>query len=142
MARRSVIRASDSERDAVAERLRRAAAEGRILASELEHRLGIALRARTIGELDVLVRDLPRGRAPRSRPVGVAVGQVAVLALVAVVAVAVIGAVIALVTGLAVVWAICALVWMMLRPRGRRRRPPRGPRFRGGVHLHASRPLR
>ncbi len=64
MARRAVLRASDDEREEVAERLRKAAIEGRLLAEELEERLGTALRARTHGELDALVADLP---APRSR---------------------------------------------------------------------------
>ena len=66
VARRATLRASDSDREAVAERLRAAAAEGRIVAEELEERLATALRARTYGELDVLVADLPArsGRPP------------------------------------------------------------------------------
>ena len=56
--------ASDSERDAAAERLRRAAGEGRLAPEELEQRLGVALGARTRGELDGVVADLP---APRRR---------------------------------------------------------------------------
>jgi len=46
----------------VAERLRLAAGEGRLLAHELEERLGKALRARTYGELDEVVWDLPGTR--------------------------------------------------------------------------------
>jgi hypothetical protein len=62
------MRASDADRETVAERLRRAAGEGRILAHELEERLARALRAQTYGELDALVADLPRDLvAPRSR---------------------------------------------------------------------------
>ncbi len=57
--------ASDSERDEVAERLREAAGEGRMTPEELEQRLGHAFGARTRGELDALVADLP---APRRRP--------------------------------------------------------------------------
>jgi hypothetical protein len=68
MARRSSILASDADREGVAERLRQAAAEGRILAHELEERVARALRARTYGELDLLVADLPGSPAPtRSR---------------------------------------------------------------------------
>jgi Domain of unknown function (DUF1707) len=51
--------------------LRDAAAEGRLLAVELEHRLGTALSARTYAELDAVVADLPRERAigmARRRP--------------------------------------------------------------------------
>ena len=67
MARRAVLRASDAERDEVAERLRKAAVEGRLLAEELDERLGAALRARTHGELDALVADLPQPPARRRR---------------------------------------------------------------------------
>ncbi len=63
MSRRASIRASDDDRERVAERLRLAAGEGRLLAHELEERLGKALRARTYGELDEVVWDLPGTRA-------------------------------------------------------------------------------
>jgi hypothetical protein len=59
VARRYSLRASDSDREDVAERLRAATAEGRLLAGELEERLEVALHARTYGELDALVVDLP-----------------------------------------------------------------------------------
>lgn len=67
MARRSSILASDADRERIAERLREAATEGRILAHELEERLARALRARTYGELDELVFDLPRATPPSRR---------------------------------------------------------------------------
>lgn len=60
-------RASDAEREAVADRLRAAAAEGRLDADELDERLGQAYGARTIGELAPLTADLPAvapARAP------------------------------------------------------------------------------
>ena len=59
MAGRYSLRASDSDREDVADRLRAATAEGRLLAGELEERLEVALHARTYGELDALVVDLP-----------------------------------------------------------------------------------
>jgi hypothetical protein len=59
--------ASDAERDAAAERLRRAAGEGRLAPEELEQRLGVALGARTRGELDAVVADLPAARRRRKR---------------------------------------------------------------------------
>jgi hypothetical protein len=65
MAQRSSLKASDDDRERVAERLRRAAAEGRLLAEELEQRLATALRARTYGELDSVVSDLPGDRPSR-----------------------------------------------------------------------------
>ncbi|WP_329457700.1 DUF1707 SHOCT-like domain-containing protein [Streptomyces sp. NBC_01497] len=52
-------RASDAERELIAERLRDAMAEGRLDMEEFEERLGLALQARTHGELVPLVRDLP-----------------------------------------------------------------------------------
>jgi Domain of unknown function (DUF1707) len=52
-------RAADADRDAVAERLRVAAGEGRIEPWELEERLGQAYRAKTYGDLATLVADLP-----------------------------------------------------------------------------------
>ncbi len=64
MARRNSLRASDSDREDVAERLRAATAEGRLLAGELEQRLEVAFHARTYGELDALVVDLPAAPAP------------------------------------------------------------------------------
>jgi hypothetical protein len=66
VARRYSLRASDSDREDVAERLRAATAEGRLLARELEERLEIAFRALTYGELDALVVDLPA--APVTHP--------------------------------------------------------------------------
>ncbi|WP_433343597.1 DUF1707 SHOCT-like domain-containing protein [Streptomyces sp. CA-253872] len=60
-------RASDADRDAVAERLREAAAEGRIDFDELDERLGTALSARTYGELRPLLADLP-GAPPLVQP--------------------------------------------------------------------------
>lgn len=59
MTRRATLRASDADRELIAERLREAAAEGRLFADELEERLGAALSARTYGELDAVVADLP-----------------------------------------------------------------------------------
>jgi DUF1707 SHOCT-like domain/2TM domain len=59
-------RASDTEREAVAERLRTAAAEGRLDADELEERLGAAYGAKTVGDLVPLTGDLPT--APAAAP--------------------------------------------------------------------------
>jgi uncharacterized protein DUF1707/2TM domain-containing protein len=64
--------ASDADRDRVAERLRAAAAEGRLTPEELEERLEAAFRARREAELEPLTADLPVPPAPerivRSRP--------------------------------------------------------------------------
>jgi len=59
MARRAILRASDADREQVAERLRHATAEGRLVPEELEERLEAVFAARTYGELDAIVSDLP-----------------------------------------------------------------------------------
>lgn len=53
------VRASDSERDAVLQRLRDAFADGRLDDGEFDERARSALTARTHGELDKLLSDLP-----------------------------------------------------------------------------------
>jgi hypothetical protein len=58
------LRASDSERDAVVERLRDAAVEGRISLAELDIRLAQALSAVTHADLAPLTADLPRAFLP------------------------------------------------------------------------------
>ncbi|MFD0342608.1 DUF1707 domain-containing protein [Streptomyces sp. NPDC127117] len=65
------MRASDSERERVAETLREAVAEGRLEMAEFEQRLEAAYKARTHGELEPLVRDLPAPGAA-VEPVGAA----------------------------------------------------------------------
>ncbi|SFE61580.1 protein of unknown function [Actinopolyspora alba] len=53
------VRASDAEREAVAERLRLAMNEGRLDISEFDERVGQAYAAVTRAELEPLTRDLP-----------------------------------------------------------------------------------
>jgi Domain of unknown function (DUF1707) len=60
LAGQAAQRAGDADRDAVAELLRIAATEGRINLSELEERLGQLNQAKTYGDLDALLADLPR----------------------------------------------------------------------------------
>ena len=55
----SGVRASDAERDAVVGRLNRAVGEGRLTMDEFSGRLELAYAARTRGDLDPLLRDLP-----------------------------------------------------------------------------------
>jgi Domain of unknown function (DUF1707) len=55
----SEARAGDADREAVAERLRVAAGDGRIDLAELDERLAQAYAAKTYGQLEVLVADLP-----------------------------------------------------------------------------------
>ena len=63
----SGLRASDADRDRVAERLRAAAGEGRLTSDELEQRLESAFSARTGAELEPLVADLPEPAASPQR---------------------------------------------------------------------------
>jgi len=76
------FRASDADRDRVADALREHYAAGRLSADELDERLTTALNARTLGELNGVLTDLPvqggvlqpgAWRPPQSPPVWVTV---------------------------------------------------------------------
>ncbi|MGW5657675.1 DUF1707 SHOCT-like domain-containing protein [Streptomyces humi] len=58
------LRASDADRERVAEILRDALAEGRLDMAEFEERLEATYQARTYGELAPITRDLPATAAP------------------------------------------------------------------------------
>ena len=125
MVRRSQLRASDADREYVAERLRNAAAEGRLHAEELELRLEAAFSARTYGELGGVVSDLPRERpVPRAgRRISLRLRPATIVALVILfpVALALAAAAVAAFVALLSAWAIAvALAALFL-----------GPRFRG-----------
>lgn len=59
------MRASDADRDEVADRLREALAEGRITPEEHAERIDVVYNAKTYAELEPVLSDLPSGRAPR-----------------------------------------------------------------------------
>jgi Domain of unknown function (DUF1707) len=62
---RRQLRVSDADRDAVVTELGEHFQAGRLDAAELDDRAGRALRARTGGDLDEVLADLPRaGRGP------------------------------------------------------------------------------
>ena len=68
------IRASDADRDRVADRLRDHFAEGRLTREELDERLAATLNAKTIGDLRAPMADLPGpvpAQAGPARPVPV-----------------------------------------------------------------------
>ena len=122
MARHSSLRAADSDRDAVTDRLRKAAAEGRLEPEELEDRVHTALRARTYGELDLVLADLPpaqrRGAelVPAAQAAVVVAGRLVLSVLVV--------SLILLQAALTVTW------WVLLRAHGYavgRLSPPRRP---------------
>jgi hypothetical protein len=141
MAPPSSLRASDADREAVAERLRHAAVEGRLDPDELEERLHTALRARTYGDLRRLLVDLPATPMAWERRTGAAM-PVARTALVVATRVAMVLAVVAVVLVVAAVmaagWMLWAVVWLALCGRRTCTRrvgagPPwtRPPRTRG-----------
>jgi DUF1707 SHOCT-like domain len=141
------MRASDADREQVAERLRHATAEGRLLADELEQRLGAAFSARTYGELDAIVSDLPgnasvapRRRQSRSLPIGPA--QAVGLVFVIPILVAFVIAAVAVIASLFAVWAVLLAVgWYMFGHRlGGSRRYARRLHGCGHHHYHGGRP--
>jgi hypothetical protein len=67
------LRAADADREAIAEGIRRSHAEGRLDTDELQHRLERCYEAKTLGELDELVTDLPR-EGPDERAQGPRLG--------------------------------------------------------------------
>jgi len=135
VANRAGIRASDADRERVAERLRHAAAEGRLLAHELEDRLATALRAQTYGELDAVVADLPGARvAKRSRSRSLARAHPIVAAIVVAIAAIVVLATVAVIVAvvLAAWWVWMILAWVLINRR-QHRRGLYGPRRRGPI---------
>ncbi|MGW2281678.1 DUF1707 SHOCT-like domain-containing protein [Streptomyces sp. NPDC001770] len=60
----SGLRASDADRDRIADILREAVAEGRLTAEEHAERVELVYRAKTVGELEPLVSDLPAAGSP------------------------------------------------------------------------------
>ncbi|AWW37801.1 MULTISPECIES: DUF1707 SHOCT-like domain-containing protein [Streptomyces] len=69
----SELRASDADRDRVADILRDALAEGRLTAEEHAERVEDVYRAKTVGELEPLVRDLPGAHQVQAAPAYVSV---------------------------------------------------------------------
>ena len=141
MPRRSTLRASDADREDVAERLRHAAAEGRLSAEELEQRLEAAFTARTYGELNAVVSDLPRDReiaGPGRRvPVRLRPATAVALVLLFPVALAIAAAAIFAIAALITAWAIAVtLAGLFL---GGRARALRGPWAVGCGAWHARR---
>ncbi|MGW4563256.1 DUF1707 SHOCT-like domain-containing protein [Streptomyces sp. NPDC004561] len=64
----SALRASDADRDRVADILREALAEGRLTADEHAERVDGVLNAKTVGELEVFIQDLPAAHQRQAGP--------------------------------------------------------------------------
>jgi DUF1707 SHOCT-like domain len=131
MASRATLRASDADREGVTERLRSAAAEGRLRTEELEQRIEAALSARTYGQLDALLADLPGKRlvVGRDRRPLAWVPPALALAIAIPVAVAVVAAAIFVVTGVLAMWWLWLLLawWFIGHGRHRAHRYRHGP---------------
>jgi hypothetical protein len=123
MASRATLRASDADREGVTERLRQAATEGRLLTEELEQRLEAALSARTYGQLDALVADLPGRRlvVPRESRRLARVPSTLGLAIVMTLVLAALAAVVLALAGVLTIWWLWLLAgwWFFGHPRRR-----------------------
>jgi Domain of unknown function (DUF1707) len=117
----------------VAERLRQAAVEGRLEHDELEQRLHTAFRARTYGELNRLLGDLPAKpvRWERPRTAAPAARNVFALALRFAVALVILAAIVTVAVMSLAWWVIGLVVWLVVSSsrhgcRGRQawHRPP------------------
>ena len=62
------LRAADADRDRVADILREALAEGRLPSDAHAERVEGVLASKTVGELEVFIRDLPAAHRPRTAP--------------------------------------------------------------------------
>jgi Domain of unknown function (DUF1707) len=62
------LRASDTDRDRVAEVLRQAAGDGRLTLEELDERLSAVYSAKTYGDLEPITKDLPNRATPAPAP--------------------------------------------------------------------------
>lgn len=134
MARRATLKASDADREQFAERLRHATAEGRLLAEELEERLEAVFSARTYGELDATVADLPSSPAVRRRQPSRSLsiphpGVIVALVFLAPVIISMLIAAVVVITTLFTAWAVVlAAAWWVFG---------RGHRHYGNRHRHS-----
>jgi hypothetical protein len=123
------LRASDADREQVVSRLHQAATEGRIAAEELEQRVSTALKARTYGELEATVADLPQPRQrrqPTRSPTGHWVlATVRANPFLLVFAIPVLALTFAMLLAATIVWMVLMVIVLLVG--GGRRRPPRGP---------------
>ncbi|MGH2859095.1 MAG: DUF1707 SHOCT-like domain-containing protein [Solirubrobacteraceae bacterium] len=113
------LRASDTDRERVAERLRASHADGRLETDELTERIDRCYQAKTVGQLDRLTADLPRampierpGRQPR-------VWRIAAVLVPVWIAFAAISAV----TGTHVIWLMIPIAFLARRLVRARRAP-------------------
>jgi hypothetical protein len=119
MVKHGSLRASDADRDQIVDRLRKASAEGRLAAHELEARVTTALRARTYAELESTVSDLPAaGRTTSPSAAGWAVSTVRAHPALLLLAVPVAAVVAATLIALTTIWALVMVAMFALGHRG------------------------
>jgi uncharacterized protein DUF1707 len=110
--------------------------EGRLLAEELEERLEAVFAARTYGELDAVVADLPAPR-PRRQPARrqlslahLVVGGILVMCVLPVLVALVIATLVIAFTGFAAMWVVwLAIAWFVFGHRRARYMSRRGPHW-------------
>ena len=129
------MRASDADREAMAEILRRHYAAGRLDAQEFEERIDRCYAAKRLSDLDELLTDLPREQAPKPAPEpgrpwrgyrprwGIAAVVPIVIALIALHAL----------TGGHFLWLLFPLIFFLFRPFGCWFGAGRGPRDGAGT---------
>lgn len=130
MPKREQLRASDADRDQIIDRLRHAAAEGRLAVHELEHRVSCALKARSYADLDATVRDLPGspvGARRRGAP-HAAIGTVRAHPALILLAIPLALAAVVTVAAMALLWSLSVLVVFLLAHRRHRLRHPHAHR--------------
>jgi hypothetical protein len=121
------LRASDADREAAAERIRRSHAEGRLDTTELQERLERCYEAKRLGELHDLVNDLPTDDVPQPQsPLRHWRWRLAPLVPILIALLAVCA-----VTGRHGFWLVIPLVFLFYRLCWRRWRPYRMVRGRG-----------
>ena len=128
MSKRGTLRASDADRDQFVDRLHKAATEGRIGSDELEQRVSTALKARTYGELEETVADLPgpsrrREVSHRSVP-GWAMSTLRANPILLLFAIPVLAVTAAMLLAATIVWAVLMVVVMVLGEHHGAPRPP------------------
>ena len=112
------MRAGDADREAVAERLRGHHTDGRLDTDEFAQRVDRCYQAKTVGELDRLLADLPRASAAARHHTRRPELSLAAAIIPVIVALAAISTV----TDRPLIWLAFPIAFLAhrLRPRGRR----------------------
>jgi hypothetical protein len=122
MMRNPNLRASDADRDATADRLRRHHTDGRLDQDEFQERLDRCFAAKTVGELAELTRDLPddtaRHRAGGRTRSGLLGGLPMIPIVPIILAIVAIHLIVGVASGLWILFPLLFLVRVMMFRRG------------------------